>query len=215
MSKVENFLNKENYRFCLCLNDELISERIFPADVYSMDVRSGVNLRDMPVDDPSSKDAPTEMIRNLQRILSIPSQKLNFIINGVDVLKYHKEWNESYNISGDDSQLCRKSQGFMDETGFYRNPDEQFKFILYLNDNHVIERNFLVKKFNPEARFSSQLSNYIEELVLSLQAYLTKKNISTMYEEFEIKGKFNMAIEAIRLLSKDERKRLLDKIHNN
>jgi hypothetical protein len=206
-------MSKQNYRFSLLLNDEVITERIFSADSYNPEVNGHANIRDMAVEDPNSKDAPTEIMRNFQQILSLHSSKLSFIINGYDTLKYHKRWLASYGNS--ESLIRRKSEGGLDDKGYYQNPDEKFKFVLYLNDVNLIERNFLVKRFNPESRFSVELTNYLEDVVHNIQNFLRDKSNSFMYEEYDITNKYNMEVSDVKLLSKEERKRLLNKIYNN
>lgn len=203
MNKNDNFLSKENFKFVLYLNNEPVSEVTFPADTYNQYVRYSVNIKDIAGD----------MIKKFQTILSTTSNKLNFQYSDYNLLKMYKD-SIPDNISFKDSKLYRKSEGSSDE-GYYTNPDEQFKFILYVNDNHVIERNFFVKKFNPESRFSTDLLDYMLEFSDSLQVYLAKKDIENMYEEFDIKNKFNKSITEIRTLNKFDRDNLLKQIYNN
>ena len=204
MNKNDNFLSKENFKFVLYLNDEPVSEIAFPADAYNQYVRYSVNI----------KDIAGEMIKKFQTILSTTSNKLNFEYCGYNLLKMYKD-SIPVNISFKDTKLYRKSEGSSADKGYYTNPDEQFKFILYVNDNHVIERNFFIKKFNPESRFSVDLLDYMLEISDSLQIYLAKKDVENMYEEFDIKKVFNKSITEIRTLNKFDRDNLLKQIYNN
>jgi hypothetical protein len=60
-------MNKNYFKFSLSYRDKIVSERIFDADCYNQNVRQMVNI----------KDLIPEIRKVLQKVLSIPTQKLS------------------------------------------------------------------------------------------------------------------------------------------
>jgi hypothetical protein len=165
---------KEQYRFVLYLNDEVITESGFPSDVYKTRF---VNIREL---------AP-ELIKMLQQTLSL--QNVTTKINGYDLIAEYQKALKPYKGSVK-SKLERVSEGeFINDKGevlhkvrngstyftkegekaYFSNKAEQFKFVLFLGDNSVIERNFFVKRYNPKTRFSLELNETISDVVSLLK----------------------------------------------
>lgn len=201
---ITDFSEKETYRFALFLNNEVIAERIFPADVYNQFVRYSINIRELASD----------MIKGFQNVLQTQDNKLTFEYDNYDLLDHYINTNHNH-LSSKDSKIVRQSVGKLGEDGFYINPDEQFKFILFLNDNHVIERNFFVKRYNPNSRYSVDLMYHFEHVVKDIQNFIKKKDVSVMWEELDLKTHCRLSMDEIRSLTKIDRENLLRKIYNN
>ena len=60
-------MNKNYFKFSLSYRDKVVSERIFDADCYNPQIRQMVNI----------KDLVPEIRKVLQKVLSIPTQKLS------------------------------------------------------------------------------------------------------------------------------------------
>ncbi len=162
-------MDKDLFRFVLILNDEKISERTFPGDMYNQYVRFGVDI----------KAIASNIIKGFQSILSTDKKDLNYVIHGIDVLKEYTNSLKINNISISDSKLkpASKNGKYIENEGgksYYECLDEKFKFVLYINDNMVIERNFFVKNYNPTSRFSLELSNEMNYIVNDKQIHIKK-----------------------------------------
>lgn len=184
---------KEQYRFVLYLNDEVVTERSFPSEVYKTKF---ANLRELAPD----------LIKMLQQTLS--KQNVTTKLNGYDLIG---EYLKSYNPYKDKvfSKLERVSEGEYinnngevifkvkngshyqtrdGETAYFNNKEEQFKFIVFLGDSLVIERNFFVKRYNPKTRFSLELNETVLDIVELLKNQI--KIIDTNHSLNQFNNKF-------------------------
>lgn len=85
----------------------------------------------------------------------------------------------------------------------------QFDFSLFLNDNYIIQRKFTVFNFNPETIFSEELIRTISDSCNMIKKYIKKSDIDNQYSDFEIMEKHDMSFNDLKVLSQEEKKKLL------
>lgn len=165
---------KDFYRFVLYLNGQPISQTEFPAHTYNQNVRYFVNIKELAPD----------FIKSLQNVLSLKDKDLNLKLENYNFIKeYNKVLSinkKLISLSPELNKINRLSEGtYLD--GRYVNEQEQFKFVLYLNENHIIERNFFVKNFNPKSRFSIDLIETIIEIIDDIKNHIKKQDSQYMW----------------------------------
>jgi hypothetical protein len=170
-----------HFKFGLYLNNQPITERIFDKNYIP-----NINL----------KDVAKNYIKQFVSVLSAPDNSLNIDKALLSYKKAVANNNITYkNKKGElvsDNILERKSVGSVNEEGFYENKDENFKFILFnqgainekgeVYDAVVIERNFIVKNYNPNSRFSYNLNDTLNNIVTDIQAILKDRDSELMYK---------------------------------
>lgn len=205
--EIKKEVKKNDYRFVLFLNDEVISETGFPSDVYSLPSNKFVNI----------KDVASEMIRNIQQTMSLSTDSLTTVVNGYDLLsEYKKMYKIQFGSDYNNSILNRKSlgeyindknevihkikkndtfQNNSDDKVYYSNKDERFKFVLFLGETPVIERNFFIKKYNPNTRFSLEFIECIDYVVSLIKNQIkivdTNYMLDKLNNQFFTKEMFN------------------------
>ncbi len=195
-------IEKDLYRFVLYLNDQVIAEKVFPAYLYNHYTRFNLDIR--PIS--------PEIIKSFQHVLSNKDEQIAFDLYEYNLLGHYKEYNDHFLKS--ESKLVTNPNGKM-ENGRYVNEFEKFRFVLYINNKHIIERNFSVYNYNPKVRFSVDLVDTFDEAVEKVKGYIKKKDLNNMWEEFTIMNNYNMTVDKIRVLSKEEREKLLSKLSSN
>lgn len=186
---------KVNYKFGLYQGDEIVSERIFDADVYNPANRYKVELRPLN----------QRIIAEFRNILSTPSQYLTFKYPaGVDANKQRRTYriNEYQYLSDHNESL-----------------GENFKYALKISDSskesddYIIERNFPVKNFNRQALHSLNVVQKVDDWAFDIQDLIKGKDVSQMWDEYELLNKTQLNISDIRSLSPDAKEELLFKVN--
>ena len=85
----------------------------------------------------------------------------------------------------------------------------QFDFSLFLNDNYIIQRKFTVFNFNPETFFSEELIITVSDILRQIKKYIKNSDIDTQYLDYEIMHKHDMPYNELKLLTQEEKKKLL------
>lgn len=85
----------------------------------------------------------------------------------------------------------------------------QFDFSLFLNDNYIIQRKFTVFNFNPETFFSEELIITVSDILRQIKKYIKNSDIDTQYLDYEIMYKHDMPYNELKLLTQEEKKKLL------
>jgi hypothetical protein len=85
----------------------------------------------------------------------------------------------------------------------------QFDFSLFLNENYIIQRKFTVFNFNPETFFSEELIIAVSDICRQIKNYIKNSDIDTQYLDYEIISKHDMAFNDLKVLSQEEKKKLL------
>lgn len=191
--RVEN-----SFKFGLYLRNEKIFERIFSADLYNPVVRYSVDIRE---------NIPS-IIAGLQEVLQ--SEDLTFEdSNGVNTKDYYKhicKINRMHPI-----KLFVPTSYRDDTKSRFHGKGTEFKFGVYINTNPIVERNFYVEKYNPESRFSNELSEVLNEIVNYLESYLLKSDKNHMWNDYDLINTYELNIQQVRELSKEKRAEYLSK----
>lgn len=177
------------FKFGLYLNDEPIMEEIFDRTFIPKEI----NL----------KSQANDYIKTFKKALSLRNNQLksdnNLKTN--KALNSYKENLKFFKFKNEDSILVRKSEGEKNEEGFYENPEENFKFVLFnvsnQESNIVIERNFYITYFNPNTRFSTELTESFRDVVADIKDVLKKRDINFLYDYFENPWKHKQQQETV------------------
>jgi hypothetical protein len=254
------------FKFSLSYKDNILSERIFDADVYNPQIRQMVNI----------KDLVPEIRKVLQRALSIPTQKLSndyyvglnknnkpvtikiddlkdkklshrfqFLkekhktntstikdknINKVSIENNLNKINDKYmivvSLKDNSTELFYKKNVQVLEDSIkdvqaksnipFANirqiefvEELQFDFALYFNDNYVIQRKFTVFNFNPDSILSEEFIRINNDICNVIKNHIKKEDIKMQYADYEIMSKHDMSFNDLKVLSQDEKKKLL------
>jgi hypothetical protein len=203
--KEEEKVNETNeFKFGLYLNDYEMYERVFSADVYNQITRYSVNIK---------KDAK-KYINMLQNVLSAKDSELDFNINGYNVMDYTTNLTyllDSHNKDVEDASREESNDSLYKTT--YVAP-LKFNYVLYINNNIIIEREFYVRNLNLSAIKSVNLNETLDYIVSEIKSKIKEDDLTQMWEEFDIMKYYNMSVTKVRDLRYQERARLLDRIHN-
>lgn len=201
---------ENNFKFGLYLRGEKIFEKIFSADIYNPVVRYSVDIRGR---------IPT-IIENIQKVLQ--SKELTF--DGSFLNDKGKMVSYNYNTKNYYKHICKinrmhpiklfvpmnytKDRDGQPQTKF-QSKGTEFKFGVYINSNPIVERNFYVDNYNPDARFSNELPEVLNEVVDYLTSYLKKSDVNHMWADYVLITTYELNIQQVRELSKDKREELL------
>ena len=208
MSEVKK--QENNFKFGLYLRGEKIFEKVFSADIYNPVVRYSVDIRDR---------IPT-IIESIQKVLQ--SRELTFDASFFNekggVVKF------GYNTKNYYRHICKINRMHpiklfvpmnysKDKDGQqkqkFQSKGTEFKFGVYINTNPIVERNFYVDNYNPDARFSNELPEVLNEIVDYLTSYLKKSDVNHMWNDYDLITTYELNIQQVRELSKDRREEFL------
>jgi hypothetical protein len=199
MSEVKK--QENNFKFGLYLRGEKIFERIFSADIYNPVVRYSVDIRDR---------IPT-IIESIQKVLQLNSSELSFVNSGHNTKKYYRhicKINHMHPIKLFVPMNYNKDRDAEQKQKF-QSKGTEFKFGLYINTNPIVERNFYVDNYNPDARFSNELIEVLNDIVEYLTSYLKKSDVNHMWNDYDLITTYELNILQVRELSKDRREEFL------
>lgn len=193
---------KNLFRFSLYQGDVLFFERTFDADQINPFTRYTVNIKPIiPV-----------LISEMQYMLSRKKYDTTHVVDDKVVYKFY-----DYHLS----QLEKKyTEEYVPEeitqTASDGTPKKGIlcKFMLSINDNRIVEREFLVSNFNPIARWSMDMAATLSFLTSRIENFIIKKDISNTWDDYDIINKYNLTINQVRDLLPAERNRLLYKLRS-
>lgn len=251
-------MNKNYFKFSVSYRNNIISERVFDAECYNPIVRQMVNI----------KELVPEIRKVLQKILSIPNQRLSnefyagmdnenksvlidllperhpvkeiYVsnnsylkdrnINRVNIERTLKNINDKFmiviSLRDGSNELFYKKNIVVDDNSIkdiqaksnipFENIKQiefveelLFDFSLYLNDNYIIQRKFTVFNFNPNAIFSEDFIKAVSEICDAIKKHIKKSDIDAQYLDYEIMCKHEMPYSDLKVLSQEEKKKLL------
>ncbi len=203
---MEDKKQENNFKFGVFLRNESVGEKIFSADLYNPVVRYSVNIRDMI----------PKIIGSIQNVLQSKSNELSFEDQfGYNSLKHYKkicEINElDYYKLRVPIQHPKPSYG-NNPKPYQQRGGTEFKFGLYINANTIVERNFYVDNYNPEARFSVELKTTVDRIVENLKGYLKKSDLNHMWDDYKIINTYNLNIQQVRELTREKRDEFLRRV---
>jgi hypothetical protein len=200
MSEVKK--QENNFKFGLYLRGEKIYEKIFSADIYNPVVRYSVDIR----------DRIPSIIENLQKVLE--STELTFVnTHGHNTKNFYRhicKINRMHPIKLFVPTNFSKDKETAQKTKF-QGKGTEFKFGVYINQNPIVERNFYVDNYNPDARFSNELPELLNDIVEYLTSFLKKSDVNHMWNDYDLITTYELNIQQVRELSKNRREEFLRK----
>ena len=190
--------NENYFKFGLYLRNEKIYEKIFNADLYNPVVRYSVDVRE---------NIPS-IISGLQEILQAKDLTFNEPITDKNTKEYYKmicKLNKMHPIKLFIPHNKESSNSK------YQGKGTEFKFGVYINTNPIVERNFYVEKYNPEARFSNELPVMLDGIVNYLETYLKNSDVTHMWNDYDLINTYELNIQQVRELSKSKRAEYLER----
>lgn len=187
----------KTFRFVLYQNNVLLYERIFDGGVISPYTRNSVDIR---------KDL-FGIIKKIQNVLSKNTYDTQYLVKEKVVYDFD-EYNEKL--------LSLYGQAYNPEVVIKKIEDREIrgvpcKLCFYINENLIVERNIYVDKFNPDSKNSCDLVETLNEIVFDLEKTLIKKDVSNIWDDYDIIKKTNMSIHQVREISPRERKMILSR----
>lgn len=198
---LESKNNEIDFKFKVTQGDNLLMEKSFQADCFNPPTRYSVDIRDK-----------IPSISN--RLQSCLSRRNKDIINkdfSVDTLNSYIDTFKLFSNDMRESKLYRPREvefSFGDKT-IHGVP---CRFGLYINDKPIVERDFYVRNYNPNVRFTFDLYYLINEIVDEINTYLITLDRKNTWEDFDIINKYGYSIQQIRDMSKTRRSDLLKRI---
>jgi hypothetical protein len=198
MSEVKK--GENHFKFGLYLRGEKIYEKIFSADIYNPVVRYSVDIR----------ERIPSIIENIQNVLK--ATELTFEDSyGVNTKNYYRhicKINRMHPIKLFVPTNYSKDRDGQQKTKF-QGKGTEFKFGVYINSNPIVERNFYVDNYNPDARFSNELPEVLNDIVDYLTSYLKSSDVNHMWNDYDLIMTYELNIQQVRELSKDRREEFL------
>lgn len=198
MSEVKK--QENNFKFGLYLRGEKIFEKIFSADIYNPVVRYSVDIR----------ERIPSIIESIQNVLQ--SKELTFEdFFGHNTKNYYKhicKINRMHPIKLFVPVNYTKDRDGQQKTKF-QGKGTEFKFGVYINQSPIVERNFYVDNYNPESRFSNELTEVLNSIVDYFTSYLLKSDVNHMWNDYDLINIYELKIQQVRELPKEKRDELL------
>lgn len=195
------YLVKEKSSTGKVISSELISERVFSADLYNPVVRYSVNIRTMI----------PKIIGSIQDVFQTKSNDLNFDDSyGYNSLNEYKRICELNKLDYFKLKMPPHSSRVYYSNGkTFQQSGVEFMFGLYINANPIVERNFYVDGYNPESRFSTDFDAVVTGVVEKLKAHLKQTDLNQMWDDYSIINVYDLNIQQVRDLSRERRDELL------
>lgn len=200
---MEERKQENNFKFGIYLRNEVIAEKIFSADQYNPVVRYSVNIREMI----------PNIISEIQSVLQTNSDVLTFENQHGwnNALDYYKMLCDVNDLNYFKLKVPVQQQKNNPVSGkpYPMKGGTEFKFGLYINQHPIVERNFYVDGFNPEARFSIDFMKTVRGIVESLETHLVKADRNQMWDDHTLINVYDLNIQQVRELSRERREQLL------
>ncbi len=195
---MESFDFDKTFKFILHQDDVVLYEKIFDANMISPTTRNYVDVR----------GELSEVIKKIQKLLS--KNKYNTIDyfgknKKIDFYGEHKKILYSYPLKQQQSLIYSPVRHKKILDGKELN-GVSCKIGLYINDNLIVERFFYVDNFHPVSRWSVDLVEEMNEIVEEIKSKIIKKDVSNIWDDYEIINKAGMTIIQVRELSEKDRK---------
>lgn len=173
---VTNRLNDGNFfKFGLYFKDNTpLIESIFNTDEYSQRIKNSLELR----------PRANEFIKRFVKVLT---QKSNFYTTKIG----------EYNLSSYARKIEKEYyRVYSTQDSFFNKEKETaFKYVFFINDSIVIERNFNVYYFNPVSRFSLELNETFRDILDDIKNMVKKQDEYKQWEEYKNSLKYNITLE--------------------
>lgn len=205
--------HSNNFRFLLKQGDTLLCEMFFDADMFSPHTRYSINIRSIL----------PRAITKLQKVLSRKNYDTVLELGRVDtndadsdmLIIDNLEYVQGLISSYPDYQ--RFKMRYLPQPVCREIEDKTIKGVeckigLYINNNPIVERDFYVDGFNPNARYSLDVVDATVEIGNSIFSIIRGNDITNIWDDFDIINAFGFTINQIRELSTTERHRMLNSL---
>lgn len=188
--------NSNTFRFALMQGDVLLCEKIFDADKYNPFTRYTINIRDV-LRLAISKLRKTLSKRYYENVISFGDTTYNLL----DSMDAHTKMFGKYDPDIVTQQVEDKViRGVECKIGFY------------INENPIVEREFYVDGFNPEARWSVDVVDAVEEIGDMIFKQIKSSDIKNMWDDYDLINIKGFTIAQIRELTPRKREEILTTI---
>lgn len=203
MSEKEN--NNNVFKFSLYQENVLLCEKAFDANQFNPFTRYSINIRDI---------LPRSITR-LQRILSKRNYDVIYDLGGdyqgFDLQSYNKHVINSFPIGLRD-ELRYNPQSITQQIDDKVIKGVECKIGFYINNYPIVERLFYVDGFNPQSRWSNELTDTVVDISDTIFDKIKNCDIVNMWDDYDLINRCGLTINQIRELSMQKREELLSKI---
>lgn len=168
-------MNKSNnFKLGLYFKDDTpIIESIFDAEPYQYAFKNELNF---------SEKAKIHM-RNFFKVLSKRTESLTTKNMGYDYVKYPMDLEKKF------------IKNYKQDTSLFKNDNKaNLKYILSINGNIIIERNFVVYNYNPISRFSLELTEIFNDILNEFKYDIKEIDLNNQWDEYEKSVKLGISL---------------------
>jgi hypothetical protein len=192
------------FRFTLHQNDVLFCEGMFNADQYHPYTRYSVNI----------KPILPGIINKLQKTLSKKQYDTKYVVGDYidyDYYDHYKKALKSIPYAQREDYLY-EPEVQIQEYGGKTLRGVEFKIGLYINENPIVERTFLVDGFNTTSRWSSDIVEAVQEVLEEIEAKIKRTDVKNIWDDYDLINCYGFSINYIREMPNNERFRFLNKL---
>ena len=208
-----NEKNNNVFRFSLYQEKVLLGEKIFDADQFNPFTRYSIDIRDIL----------PRAITKLQKILSKRNYDFRSVFDVVntdastkenDLYQYHQAMIDAY------PEEYRESMKYNPQSIVQQIEEKTIKGVeckigFYINDKPIVERLFYVDGFNPDSRWSVDVTYAVVEIADTIFKHIKRNDIKNMWDDYDLINIKGLSINQIRELSPIKRDEMLRKIRRN
>lgn len=195
------------FKFGVYQGDNVLCEICDSAEKFNPAIRNSVKIR----------SEIFQIINKLSRVLSQDkyntvyglgkdSKPLNFKkIASIEIEKYPK-------FIKDDILFGLKPKVKINPYNEY-NSGVECKFVLYINNNTIVERDFYVEGYNQDVKYSTDIIDVCQDILDTILDKLRKEDINFAWENKDINEKFGLNYMQIFELSQEQRSSYIKQIY--
>lgn len=198
------------FRFTLKQGDVTLCEKVFDADLFNPLTRYSINIREIL----------PKAITRLQIMLSRKTYDTVFSVSGksgeedeetIDVYEHYLDMLYKYppQMRADMVYLPTSQMRQIDEKVIR---GVECKIGLYINNNPIVEREFYVNGFNPEARWSVDLMEAVVDIADIIFDQIKRSDIRNMWDDYDLINQMGFSINQIRELTFQKREDLVRRL---
>jgi hypothetical protein len=190
-----------HFKFILYQGDDIITTRIFDADVFNPLTRYSVDIRSLI---PSIN-------QRLQKTLS--SKNLSYSDDNYDYIRHYKECRDAYDKKPTDTTL-EKPPYKVQVINERQIKGVECRFGLYINNNPIVERDFYVDGYNPATRFSTELTSIVREICDDIFHNIKSNDIKNMWDDYYLIRDYRLSSQQLRDLNFKRRREMVTNLNN-
>lgn len=214
--KIDNVKPQRLFRFAVYQGEKLLCEVSQSADKFNPSVRNSVKIR----------NDINNILSRLNRVMTMRSYDTTFSLGrGLQSLNF-KKFAET-EIEKYDGEVLRYTFNNSDLFDGMNTLQENFrnlsklktkinpyntdnvgvecKFVLYINDNRIVERMFYVENYNSDVIYSNDLVCVCDDILYDICERLRNEDINYMWENKDLNEKMGFSFSQIFELKPEER----------